>query len=102
MTKYCSKCGKPSSDDIVYCPDCGTKLDDPVSDYNPKYLNKKEITIASIGALILSFVLPIMGFVISLGVIINTINNTSIVEKKGYIILGIVGIIISIAMLVLY
>ena len=100
MTKYCSQCGKPSSDQMQYCSDCGTKLDDPVSDQKSNFLDEKEVKIASILAILMAFVFPIIALIVLIGLIGNIKGNTIINKKDGYIVAAIIGIIISIAMII--
>ncbi|MGN0797315.1 MAG: zinc-ribbon domain-containing protein [Christensenellales bacterium] len=66
---FCSKCGKEISDDAVICPNCGV----PTSNYNRSNTKPKSnvddsnnVNTMSIIALVMSFFIPLVGFIMGL------------------------------------
>lgn len=66
---FCSKCGKEISDDAVICPNCGV----PTSNYyraNTKPTSNVDdsnnVNTMSIIALVMSFFIPLVGFIMGL------------------------------------
>ncbi|MDD7351370.1 MAG: zinc-ribbon domain-containing protein [Clostridia bacterium] len=66
---FCSKCGKEISDDAVICPNCGV----PTNNYNGVSTKPKSntddagnVNTMSIIALVMSFIVPLVGFIMGL------------------------------------
>ncbi|MGN0765660.1 MAG: zinc-ribbon domain-containing protein [Christensenellales bacterium] len=66
---FCSKCGKEISDDAVICPNCGV----PTSNYKGASTKPKSnsddasnVNTMSIIALVMSFFVPLVGFIMGL------------------------------------
>lgn len=66
---FCSKCGKEISDDAVICPNCGV----PTNNYNGASTKLKSssddsgnVNTMSIVALVMSFIIPLVGFIMGL------------------------------------
>ncbi|MGN0771064.1 MAG: zinc-ribbon domain-containing protein [Christensenellales bacterium] len=64
---FCSKCGKEISDDAVICPNCGV----PTSNYKgttdkSNSDDTNNVNTMSIIALVMSFIIPIVGFIMGL------------------------------------
>ena len=58
--KYCSKCGKPLSDEVSYCPYCGNNVG---STYSPSYSSHYEEDEVSGGLCLLSVLIPLFGII---------------------------------------
>lgn len=66
---FCSKCGKEISDDAVICPNCGV----PTNNYQgasnqpkSKVDDGSNVNTMSIIALVMSFIVPLVGFIMGL------------------------------------
>lgn len=62
--KYCKNCGKELEDDIAYCPKCGCETNNTPQDYTHVYQHESDGLAKA--ALILAFLLPVIGFVLGI------------------------------------
>ena len=100
MTRYCSQCGRPSEDNISFCPDCGTELDKPIMERKPSKNN--EIIILQIGTLIMSIGTPLIGLILSL-VLYSTIKNSmNKPNKDKYLKACITSLLVAIVFLIIH
>ena len=53
MSKYCEQCGRELEDNVVFCPECGTKCNDENNEIEePVNKSKKKIFLIGIGILL--------------------------------------------------
>lgn len=56
MSKYCEQCGRELEDNVVFCPECGTKCNDENNEIEePVNKSKKKIFLIGIGILLVGF-----------------------------------------------
>lgn len=60
--KYCSKCGHQLIDEAIVCTNCGCSVSMSNSHYYSENLSEKDETDA--GLLVLSIIIPIVGFIL--------------------------------------
>ncbi len=94
MARFCSNCGKPVTDDIKFCPDCGSELDRPVSNFNSEVRGQSTNTNSNgyaVAGFILSFLFALLGLIFSI-IGLNKANERNGAGKG----LATAGIVISI------
>ncbi|MDE5742500.1 MAG: hypothetical protein K2H90_08650 [Oscillospiraceae bacterium] len=99
---FCSKCGNEIRNGEINCPECGTPTTPPVSVQQPMYytpVQNYESKCTSIGGWVgwwlLSFFLPVIGWIIAICVT----KDQSV--KNGIVAYIIVGVILAIFLIIL-
>lgn len=99
--KKCPKCGKPVDEDMIICPSCAERLQDPKSQTKTEFINIHLVR----WLLSLALALPIVGFVLAVSfknkypIISKSLTKFSTFGVALLAMLFILGIVCYIAMM---
>lgn len=70
--KYCQHCGNQLNDSDIFCSSCGAPFENnqqnnnPNQTYDPYHVNQEKVDESKSGLNVLSFIFPIVGFILYL------------------------------------
>ena len=92
--KNCPKCNAELNDDVVVCTECGEALE--IVEATPVATPKKSVSIIlGIVGIVLAFLFPLAGLIVSIIGIVKGVKEKKETGKKKGIIINVIGLILN-------